>query len=545
MLIVAFVVALLTASCSGARLPATSRPARGAETSPKVITISVTITPSATDSGLEVSDADRLEGCQAMLTHLEVEYAMRYDDGQVTHASFSLERGEQFNNPHLQAMYDLRLDAATSTEEIKRLVRQEKAWLKGIITAANDMHVRLSVKRYKDKDREYGYGYTLKDTGQSHFANFNFGFTNAELKDLLDRYRAKATGCAFSSNKMNKNPASAQKQIAFKVTNLFVLTAWFIKDHGLQGISRYLSLALVIAYALETTKYRVDDSLILGRSGGAALDPVRTQALFELSTSANASKPSETVPLIETVLYGAVQPNDTRFDAECLAAGLPTPKDIKAHLNLAAARRVCAEFTAAQPDAMPTAHNGGHFLVIDFLGTSAAREAAATMTQAGLTGSALLSTDQLPNACGYLAARWACMARELGQDFHSLTMDDASSVNTPEMIDEANVVLELEGTDALWLADNQIIQLASIHNPDQNGADPSWMSGPGPLNMWRAQFTTSVASPHLHGQVMIYVVNSISLHSLTATPVGAHWFLVIWLIEPADAHGAAGEMAHP
>ena len=137
------------------------------------------------------------------------------------------------------------------------------------------------------------------------------------------------------------------------------------------------------------------------------------------------------------------------------------------------------------------------------------------------------------------------MARELGQDFHSLTMDDASSVNTPEMIDEANVVLELEGTDALWLADNQIIQLASIHNPDQNGADPSWMSGPGPLNMWRAQFTTSVASPHQHGQVMIYVVNSISLHSLTATPVGAHWFLVIWLIEPADAHGAAGEMAHP
>ena len=90
-----------------------------------------------------------------------------------------------------------------STEEMKRLVRKEKTWLKAILTAANDMSVRVNVKRFKDKDRQYGFGYTLKDTGQSHYANFNFGFTNAEMKDLLDHYRAKASGCAFSSNKMN------------------------------------------------------------------------------------------------------------------------------------------------------------------------------------------------------------------------------------------------------------------------------------------------------------------------------------------------------
>jgi len=48
------------------------------------------------------------------------------------------------------------------------------------------------------------------------------------------------------------------------VRNLFVLTTWFVEHMKLGPLSRYMSLALVLAYALETTKYRLDDSRSCG-----------------------------------------------------------------------------------------------------------------------------------------------------------------------------------------------------------------------------------------------------------------------------------------
>jgi len=57
---------------------------------------------------------------------------------------------------------------------------------------------------------------------------------------------------------------SSEKQLEFGVRNLFVLTTWFVEHMKLGPLSRYMSLALVLAYALETTKYRLDDSRSCG-----------------------------------------------------------------------------------------------------------------------------------------------------------------------------------------------------------------------------------------------------------------------------------------
>lgn len=133
----------------------------------------------------------------------------------------------------------------------------------------------------------------------------------------------------------------------------------------------------------------------------------------------------------------------------------------------------------------------GRFLVIDFLSTGASREAIDTMTQAGLAGVGLRTTSQLPNACGYLAAGWACELRAHGNEFHEYSMAQATALNDPAFIAfNNNAALDLAhlGSSASWLTGDQILAVASYSNPDGNGQAPSWLSGPAPLNFWHVFF---------------------------------------------------------
>ena len=116
--------------------------------------------------------------------------------------------------------------------------------------------------------------------------------------------------------------------LGFTVGNMFTLSLWFIKQHGLDRLSYSLTLSTVMAYALSTGRYRLDDALITGKNGGTALDPNRAQAFFELNTI-NPENTSETIPLIDTILYGrsgdqGVNRNP-RKDAQCHQRGIPTP----------------------------------------------------------------------------------------------------------------------------------------------------------------------------------------------------------------------------
>ena len=80
----------------------------------------------------------------------------------------------------------------------------------------------------------------------------------------------------------------------------------------------------------------------------------------------------------------------------------------------------------------------GRALVIDLLSHMRSEEAALMFEAAGLTTTRVFGTDQLTNACGYLAAMWAVMVHSLGTAFSSLTLDMARQANTLNMIELMN-----------------------------------------------------------------------------------------------------------
>ena len=74
---------------------------------------------------------------------------------------------------------------------------------------------------------------------------------------------------SFKSRKMNKNPWSESKLLPIGVGNLFILCTWFVKEHGLRRIHKSLTLAMVIAFALQTGGYFIEETIITGKNGGA------------------------------------------------------------------------------------------------------------------------------------------------------------------------------------------------------------------------------------------------------------------------------------
>ena len=110
-------------------------------------------------------------------------------------------------------------------------------------------------------------------------------------------------------------------------------------------------------------------------------------------------------------------------------------------------------------------------------------------------------------------------------------MEAANAFNTDEFATEATATLRMPQVG--WLLGDQILELATAHNPDGEGQDPGWLSGPGPYNMWRTHLLSTVMNAAQHGRIHIWVVNSESQYSLHTPIAGQHWFLVAWLVEAA------------
>ena len=106
---------------------------------------------------------------------------------------------------------------------------------------------------------------------------------------------------------MNKNPAANRTQLDFKVGNAHVLAAWFVVQHELQILSRWLTLSIVVGLALQTGNYRLDESMLVGKNGGEPMATARSDAYFSLSIHAlsNNSALRDLVPCIDTTLHGA------------------------------------------------------------------------------------------------------------------------------------------------------------------------------------------------------------------------------------------------
>lgn len=488
-----------------------------------LVTLSITITP-LDDASSPVDDESRLQAMAAVLAHLDVEFGMRLSDGQVTAYIFSRERGDELRNPHINGHADI-----TTSAEPKAFTRAEKAWLRTIIAQATDIRVRLCVRKVKAADHDYGFGYDQKQVGLDHYMSVSGGMSTAQLKRTHNVYLAKAGDNAWAARKINKTPGQKNELLPFKLGNMFTLAAWFVAHHSLDVLKPYLTLPLVIAWALETKQYRIDDSVLTGRSGGLTLDPARANAFFSLSM-ADVSQPSVTLPLIEAVLFGSgTTACTTSRDGECLLAGIPTTTELYQY-TLEQAKAVCEGRCPVVTSEVPKASNGGRFIVIDLLHSQQATQAVTLMREAGLVGPAIFGKDQLPDACGYLCAGWAVLLRTLGPAFDTLDASTARSLNTEAFLVAQNNVLSKAST--VWLTDDDILSLVTTSNPDAPNSDPHWLAGPGPFNFWRAFFLRTLTDIRDQGRVHIMVVNSVSQTALDSNNLGGeHWFIVAWIVE--------------
>ena len=111
--------------------------------------------------------------------------------------------------------------------------------------------------------------------------------------------------------------------------------------------------------------------------------------------------------------------------------------------------------------------------------------------------------------------------------------------------DHLDVALAHRGPNQRFITDDEVQRLATLDNPDAAGTNPSWLSGPAPVNFWKVHFARSLAMPSQHGRIHIMVVNTaeqFSLHDIS----GMHWITVGWVIEPdEEANGAAAPMPTP
>ena len=240
------------------------------------MTFSTSITPYHETAGVPVTNAERHVVCQMIVNSIHAEAQMRFADGQITFMVCRVEEGESEKNAHMQLTYGVRVVMENTTEARTRMSAKEKAWLKSVIAIVSNESIRVCHKTVAEANKTYVQGYCNKDARLAHSVGFDIGLTPEELERADAVYLAKAATFHASASKIHKAPHKNSTEISLKANNLFVLTAWFVAQHELEPLHAVLSLALVIAYAISTGKYRLDDSLVTGHTG-STLDPNRTQ----------------------------------------------------------------------------------------------------------------------------------------------------------------------------------------------------------------------------------------------------------------------------
>ena len=343
---------------------------------------------------------------------------------------------------------------------------------------------------------------------------------------------------------MNKNPTANRMQLDFKVGNTHVLAAWVIAQHGLQVLSRWMTLSIVIGLALQTGNYRLDESMLVGKSGGEPMSFARSDAFFTLSMYAYVAFSNHTtlrdlVPCIDTILHGGPRAH-CRTNGVDMGLGnvmVPSTYEMVERHSLATLKALAADVRGkVGQNTEPKASRGGNFIVLDWLSMPQTQQTMMMMQSAGLSGRSCLSYDQLVDACGYLATGWAAMLHSLGAAFHTLECTTAAQLNSHVFIATANTHLRLgKSTTAVKLTGDQIIELATAINPDGAGQSPAWLHSPMPINLFNVFFARTCAEERYHGVVHIVVVNTDAQFSFdVSVETGIHWFLAAWYINPVD-----------
>ena len=496
------------------------------------VAFSVTVTPYHNNADhIPQSDEARRQACLDMQNELHAEMLLRHADGQLSYAVCGLEEGDVERNSHLQITYAVHVTAETAANR-KRLSEQEKKWIKGVVESAhNDSTVRVQFKTVRNGNEKYLQGYCLKDKNLAHGNEFVVGLTDTQIQDAINEHLAKAAGWDHSAAKINKTPwKTVEKQMAFKANNMFILTAWFIAQHKLQAVVSSLNVALVVAYALSTRRYRLDDTFVTGRTG-APLDPIRSAAFFQLAIGMSASNMSIPllVPLIETILFGAPTPPSTLSSV----SGVPTTAELVAHYDLAHTRDLCASIEIRE---QAQNKRKGQAVVIDYMNFVESTDVASAMVAAGLEVNTLFTREQATSyQCGHNSAGWACMLRTLGHEFAQVTHEMVSAINVAEYPAAQNPRIGKDANDTSWLTGDEVIKLVNLDNPDAPGTPNTWLSGPCPLNYFYTYFAQSLSASS--GDIKIMVVNTAQDRGVPSENMGGtHWFIVAWRITSQSQH---------
>ena len=193
------------------------------------------------------------------------------------------------------------------------------------------------------------------------------------------------------------------------------------------------------------------------------------------------------------------------------------------------------------------------YLVVDFLSSTQAATTEAMFIADGGIGSSCLRTDQLIDACGYVATGAALAADGAGPDlFSTLECIDVGEGNTAQFIKDANRRLGITPADeAVKLWGEQMLQLASELD-GRTGPDTPWLHTPMPMATFRGFYRETLVNPLYHDTLQIVIVNTVEGVSASSsrlrTGAGDHWFLAAWLISSRDdtaapAAAAASPMA--
>ena len=181
----------------------------------------------------------------------------------------------------------------------------------------------------------------------------------------------------------------------------------------------------------------------------------------------------------------------------------------------------------------------GRLLVVDWLSTAGSAEVVHMGRDAGLASRSLFDTAQLPNACGYLASAWATMLRGLGDQFTSLTREQATSVNRSAFFALQNTKLQrADPTDVIWLSGDQIIALTACDNPDAPNTYATWLSGPMPISLFRTFFRRTLTAGPGPGLSRIYICIVNTAEQMTLQPDKPsgrhHWITVAWQVADSE-----------
>ena len=211
-------------------------------------------------------------------------------------------------------------------------------------------------------------------------------------------------------------------------------------------------------------------------------------------------------------------------------------------LTLQSSPTISTPLTISTPPTVAAHRQRGRAIVIDRYPSAESGHVVQMLRANGLATTAVRAPGQLPNACGYHAAQWACNLHELGKAFDMFDLEKSQAAISPAKIAAANAHLGKPRLDAELLLAEEVMSLITWQ---QGHTNLNWLSGVMSLNHFHEHVMDSLREAS--GQVNIAVVNTAELRPGQVGPGqagGRHWFLVGFVVEAKEMGVPLPDRAH-